>query len=122
MRSVSPIAVFAGALVFACSRGESPLKPSAETGTAAPAVREMIMVDRMGFHPSEIHARAGQKLTLVFHRTTDATCAKQVVFKDLGITKELPLNQQVEVNLTATTAPIGFVCGMGMSHGSIVAQ
>lgn len=85
-------------------------------------LRQTVTVDGAGFHPEKITAKAGQSVTLVFRRVTDATCAKQVVFKDLGIRKELPLNQDVEVQLTAKTPALTFVCGMDMLRGSLVVQ
>lgn len=106
----------------ACEHHASKPSTAANTSTTEATLRQEVLVDGTGFHPSGIHVRVGQGLTLVFHRVTDATCAKQVVFKDLGITRNLPLNQEIEVNLTATTAPIAFACPRDMLGGAIIAQ
>lgn len=72
--------------------------------------------------PSEIRAKAGQPITLVVTRKTDLTCAKQIVFADLGVQKDLPLNQAVEVTVTPTKGDIRFACDMDLVAGKLVAQ
>jgi plastocyanin domain-containing protein len=73
--------------------------------------------------PSEIPAKVGQPITLVVTRKTDLTCAKQIVFADLGVTKDLPLDQAVEVTVTPKKAgDLGFACGMDMVTGKLVVQ
>jgi len=59
---------------------------------------------------------------VTFVRTTDATCAKEVVFPSLNIRRELPLNTPVVIELTPSGGEIGFVCGMNMFRGTIAAQ
>jgi len=106
-----------------CSK--KPTEPSSETQgqpASGAALRQVVTVDGAGFHPAEISAKPGQAVTLVFHRVTDDTCAKQVVFGDAGIRKDLPLNQDVEVTVTAKRPALGFACGMGMLHGSVVVR
>lgn len=122
MKNVVTIVVFAALLITcACSPSGVRTRTDAKSGTHGTALRQPVMVDGAGFHPSEIRARAGQKLTLVFHRVTDSTCAKRVVFKDLGLVWDLPLHQELEVSVIATEAPIEFACGMGMLRGTVVA-
>jgi plastocyanin domain-containing protein len=56
-----------------------------------------------------------------FVRTTDQTCATEVVFPDLGINQKLPLNQPVKVDVPTDAAKtLTFQCGMGMYKGSVV--
>ena len=53
----------------------------------------------------------------------DSTCADKVVFPDLKITKELPLDQPIEVAIdTKEAKTLGFECGMGMYKSKIVIQ
>jgi plastocyanin domain-containing protein len=109
------------ALGIACS------KPAASTATPTPgpagANRFNVTVDGSGYHPSTVNVHAGQPTTLVFTRTSDEGCGQQVVFPSLSITRDLPLNQPVEVQVTPTAnAPIAFTCGMAMYRGSVVAQ
>ncbi len=126
--ALSALAVIA-VLVAACNKpasagdGSSTRSTvSAATATADAAVVN-IAVGEDGFAPAMVHAQKGKKLTLRFTRTTDATCAKQVVFPELGIKKDLPLNQPVDIVVPAGEArTLGFQCGMGMFKGSVMVQ
>ena len=120
-----------GASAFGCSKSD----PTTEGGSAATAssdgkegkdvkgnVVNVIANDR-GFSPSSVEVKKGAATTLVFMRTTDDTCAKEVVFPELKVTKELPLNQKVPFDVPATDArTLTFQCGMGMFKGKIVIQ
>jgi plastocyanin domain-containing protein len=56
-------------------------------------------------------------------RTTDNTCAKEVVFPEFGIKRELPLNQSIVVTLNPKkNGEFRFTCGMNMMRGSLVVQ
>jgi plastocyanin domain-containing protein len=73
-----------------------------------------------GYSPATVDAKAGESLVLRFTRTTKSECLSQVVFPDLKITKDLPLNTPVEVAVKADKpGKIPFQCGMAMVHGSI---
>jgi plastocyanin domain-containing protein len=97
---------------------------SANTSTgpgAAPAGAIAIEANEKGFTPSSVELKKGAPATLVFKRTTDDTCATKVVFPELGITKDLPLNQPVSIDIPAAAArTLTFQCGMGMFKGKIV--
>jgi plastocyanin domain-containing protein len=110
------VAACQGAMVAAPS--PSPERTTVAQGTHRVAVR----VDGQGFHPDAISVTAGQPVTVVFTRTTDQTCATEVVFPSLHLRRPLPLNQPVEVSLTPTAGRIAFACGMDMMHGAVVAQ
>lgn len=82
-----------------------------------------IKVDATGYHPAEATAPAGKPVKLVFTRTTDDGCGQQLVFPDLDIRKDLPLNEPVTVDVTMpASGKIAFACGMDMYRGSIVAK
>ena len=77
-----------------------------------------------GFTPTSLKLASGgpgSHASVTFVRTTDKTCATEVVFPDLGIEKKLPLNQVVSVDVP-TDAPktLTFQCGMAMYKGAVV--
>lgn len=73
------------------------------------------------FSPAEIHVKKGEKVKLVFTRTTDRTCATSVHFRELGVDRELPLGRPVTVALTpAQAGKFRFSCGMDMVAGTLV--
>jgi plastocyanin domain-containing protein len=114
------------AVVLAVACGKS--QPSGETPATvatAPAQGGSVAVtaDEKGFTPSEVHATKGVPLSLVFTRTSDNTCAKDVVFPELKITRPLPLNEAVTVVVPSDTAhAYKFQCGMAMYMGSVVVR
>ena len=99
-------------LALACHR-----EPAALSGRIA------IRADDKGFTPSSVTVKKNEKATLVFTRTSDDTCAKEVVFPELKTKKELPLNQPVEVDVpTGEARTLAFTCGMGMFKSSVVVE
>jgi plastocyanin domain-containing protein len=99
------------ALGLACSKSEAE--------GSGPVVA--VTVDGKGFAPSSVAVKKGSPLSLRFTRTTDDTCATQVVFPELDIKKDLPLNVPVTVDVpTDTTRRLTFQCGMGMFKSSVV--
>ena len=94
----------------------------ADTPSATSRQAARVTVTPAGFQPSHLSLRQGVPAEVTFLRTTDATCAKEVVFPSLGIRKKLPLNQPVVVTFTPKSGEIGFVCGMNMLRGSVVAR
>jgi plastocyanin domain-containing protein len=80
-----------------------------------------ITVDGKGFSPSRVEAKKDENLTLRFTRTSDKTCAKAVVFPELGIEKPLPLKKPVDIVVpTKKARTLGFQCGMGMYKSKVV--
>jgi hypothetical protein len=81
-----------------------------------------VTVTASAFEPSRITLDAGAPARLVFTRTSDRTCATQVVFPSLGIGPvDLPLGEPVSVDVPAGgPGEIAFACGMDMLRGSLV--
>ena len=93
-------------------------------GTAKPRPRTAtVKITERGFEPYVLKSRRGVRTRITFVRTTDATCAKEVVFPELGIKRELPLNQPVVITLTLTKrGEFRFTCGMNMMRGKLIVQ
>ena len=126
MKSIIYFAIVAAFAAAAC--GKSSDKSSAATTTStspADATHISIKVTEKGFEPEKVRVKKGVATTLIFTRTTDATCAKQIVIPvgDQKITKDLPLNQPVEVAVTFPNAgDVQYACGMDMVHGVLTVQ
>lgn len=108
--------VAVGALAAAgCNKKTDPAPAGAQTGPVA------ITVDGDGFKPSSVTFKKGAPATLIFTRTTDDTCATEVVFPQLDIKKELPKNTPVTITVpTDKEQKLTFQCGMGMYKSSVV--
>src|SRR5262249_3447000 len=52
-----------------------------------------VTVTAQGFQPDNLRLKAGVPARITFTRTSDQTCATEVVFPDYGIRKALPRNQ-----------------------------
>jgi cobalt-zinc-cadmium efflux system membrane fusion protein len=101
----------------------APPAPPAPVRAAPPTVRREIRITPEGFSPATLDIPAGTPVDLVFLRTTDQTCATEVVVPALNLRHDLPLNREVVVHLPAQPAgTIGFACGMDMVRGSIVVK
>jgi plastocyanin domain-containing protein len=75
------------------------------------------------YAPAEISAEPNQPIRLVFTRTSDEGCGQQLVFPDLDIRRDLPLNERVAVDLTVPeSGRVDFTCGMGHYEGSVVVR
>src|SRR5271166_4557813 len=88
------------ALAAASCSKPAETKPSS-TGAPLEGRRIDITAGAEGYSPSTVEAKQGESLVLRFTRTTKSDCLAQVVFPDLKITKELPLNTPVEIAIKA---------------------
>jgi plastocyanin domain-containing protein len=100
------------ALVCACKRSDA--------GTPAADV----VASEHGFSPPSLkltQGGAGSHAAVTFLRTTDKTCATEVVFPDLNLKRDLPLDKVVSVEVPTDSArTLTFQCGMGMYKGALV--
>lgn len=92
--------------------------------TPATGVQEAtVVVGEAGFEPASLTLRAGVPARVTFLRTTDTTCATEVVFPSLELKRALPLNEPVVVAFTPpASGEIAFACGMNMIKGSVVVR
>ena len=93
-------------------------------GCAAKSVvtgqRVSIHVTENGFEPAVVNVKAGQPVTLLVTRTTDQTCATELVMKEQHIHQSLPLNHEVAIKFTPSrTGDLTYACGMDMYRGKI---
>ena len=110
--------------------GLRPVAPTASsTGTpagnrgGANIQSARIVVSEQGFEPARTALRAGTPARLTFVRTTDETCATEVVVPSLDVRRALPLNEPVVIEfIPGRAGEIGFVCGMDMLKGVVVVQ
>jgi RND family efflux transporter MFP subunit len=80
-----------------------------------------VTVTEKGFEPSRVVLAPGRATRITFTRTSEQTCATEIVFPALDLRKPLVLNQPVTVDVPAREAgEIAFVCGMDMLKGLAV--
>ena len=104
------------ALAASCA-GTSSSDPPPGSRTVA------VEVGARGYTPEEITATPGEALHLVFTRTSDDGCGQQLVFPDLDIRRDLPLDEPVAVEVTApASGRLRFTCGMDMWRGAVLVR
>jgi|CXWL01.1.fsa_nt_gi plastocyanin domain-containing protein len=79
-----------------------------------------IVVDG-GYKPAVIFIEKGVKTTLKIIRKDPNTCLSDIILPDFKLSKYLPLNKEVGIDLTPEKeGEYQFHCGMNMFHGRIV--
>lgn len=82
-----------------------------------------ILVENGVYTPSRVEVSAGQTVRLKFLRKDPSPCAEMVLFPDFDLTKTLPLEEVVEIQLTPTqTGEFDFTCQMQMYRGTLVVK
>jgi RND family efflux transporter MFP subunit len=97
---------------------------AASSGRGSATVQSaQVTVNEQGFEPAKVSLRAGAPARITFLRTTDKTCATEIVFPSLTIKRTLPLNEPVVIAFTPTKGgDVAFACGMNMLHGTVVVE
>ncbi|MEO6392601.1 MAG: cupredoxin domain-containing protein [Pyrinomonadaceae bacterium] len=112
MVSMVSILLFAGVMA-----------PPGEALAGPKIQRVTITINKDGFAPAGMKLRKGVPAQVTFLRTTDATCAKEIVLPDFGIRRALPLNEPVVISFTPNKrGTFTFVCGMDMLRGQLIVQ
>ena len=107
--------------LFAVSLLASTLVFSLPTFSKEKVQKITVTVTKNGFEPNEIKVKDKSHVILQITRKTETTCATNIMLKDLNIKKDLPLNQQVDVDLgVLKKGDISFACGMNMITGHII--
>ena len=117
--------VAAAALVIAVAgAGVACKKAQTDAPTTGGQCPTCVTADDRGFTPSRIELPAGapgELRELTFTRTTDETCATEVVFPEIGLKQELPLKQPTTIKVPAgEKRTLTFTCGMGMYKSAVV--
>ena len=122
MSTLRPLAI--ALLLCACKKEPAPAPAPAKAAPIEVKGRRVeVTAGANGFTPKNVAVKKGEATTLVFTRTTDETCATEVVFPEIKLKKDLPLNKQVAVELPVETArTLAFECGMGMFKSAVVIE
>lgn len=121
MRIATLIAALALLLSSPAAHAAEPAKEAVAKPGSGKTVQMKATED--GFIPNRIYVKKGEPLTLVITRTTERTCATELVVKDYGINQPLPLNKPVSVTFTpAKSGSIRYACGMDMNTGLLIVQ
>jgi plastocyanin domain-containing protein len=119
--ALAATAALVGATQQGCSKdsGASAKAPEAAT-PAAHEKREggvrvvELSVTQKGYEPSPVNLKKGEPVKLVVTRTTDQTCATEVVMDGYDINTPLPLNQPVEIAfIPKESGKLVYGCAMG---------
>ena len=82
-----------------------------------------VTITEQGYTPASVKLRRGVPTRITFLRTTNATCATDVVISAYGINRSLPLNKAVVVSFTPKkSGEFTFTCGMNMMRGKLIVQ
>jgi plastocyanin domain-containing protein len=80
-----------------------------------------VKVTEKGFEPSSLKVSKNENVVLKITRVTDSTCATKVQVPSLKVSKNLPLNSPVEIQLgKLKEEKVKFGCGMGMMLGGVI--
>ncbi|HRH42616.1 MAG TPA: cupredoxin domain-containing protein, partial [Pyrinomonadaceae bacterium] len=102
--------------------GEKKTAQAVET-VQFPSDAKKVIVSKNGFEPSEISFKKGEPMKIAFYRIDSENCANEVVFKDLNLTKKLPVGEVVVADLKDLKSnELSFACGMNMLKGKVLVQ
>ncbi|MEO7102336.1 MAG: cupredoxin domain-containing protein [Gemmatimonadaceae bacterium] len=84
---------------------------------------EITITVKGGYEPAQIRVKSGQPVRLTFDRQETSSCSEEIVFPDFGVKKFLPAFEKTTIELTPPRpGKYGFMCGMSMLHGSLIAE
>ncbi|WP_020682954.1 cupredoxin domain-containing protein [Marinobacterium rhizophilum] len=82
-----------------------------------------ITVDDGVYSPSRVRVKLNEPVTLRFLRKDPSPCAAMVIFDDLDISEELPVDRPKEISLKVDKpGTYAFTCQMKMYRGELVVE
>lgn len=82
-----------------------------------------ITVDNGVYTPASIEISAGEPVTLNFLRKDASPCAEKVIFADLNISEDLPINKSKAIQIKAPQqGEYEFTCQMQMYRGKLIVK
>lgn len=79
-----------------------------------------IVVDNGVYSPSNIELKLGQSVKLKFLRRDPSPCAEKVIFEELGLSLDLPVNKAVDITINPEkSGDYVFNCQMKMYIGHL---
>ena len=124
MNRILPV-LLAFVLLAGCQkpRAEAPT-PEASAPVASSGVQEVqLTVTDAGFVPAQVQVAKDRPIRLTVTRKTAQTCATEIVFKEIDVKHDLPLDQAVTIDLPAQpSGTLNYACGMDMIKGALVVQ
>ena len=119
MKTFSLVPVLLGLLML----GLAACRAEERAATAPGSQKVVIQVTDEGFVPNDIRVKAGQPLTLSVTRTSDRTCATELVLKEYGINQDLPLGKTIQISFTPKqSGKLTYACAMDMFKGHITVE
>jgi plastocyanin domain-containing protein len=94
-------------------------------GCAGPGGPKEIRVDATGdgFVPDKVAFAKGRPAVLIIKRTVEATCATEAIFVETGRKYDLPLGEEVRIDIpTDKAVTFHYACGMNMYKGEVVVK
>jgi plastocyanin domain-containing protein len=81
----------------------------------------VMSVTEKGFEPSKISLAKGKAVRFVVTRTTESTCATELLVDGTDINVPLPLNTPTPIDFTPTkSGEVTFGCAMGMMVSGVL--
>lgn len=90
--------------------------------TTTGSIIEVLVKDGV-YTPTYIQVEPNHPITLRFTRKDASPCAEIVNFTLLNISRQLPLNEPVDININIEkSGEYEFTCQMGMCRGKLIAK
>ena len=99
------------------------VKASRDTHSGADISEIDIVVENGIYTPARIEIASGESVVLNFLRKDPAPCAEKVVFSDLNISRDLPINKRLAIQIkNIESGEYEFTCQMKMYRGTLIVK